>query len=70
MTSQEASSAINGYNFNINLPSWNSNSSSISAQEAKEIAEQKQRRNNLIAFGILAVIVISIFLLKKRSKKE
>ncbi len=69
MDSQEASNAItNGYNFNINLPDWNSNNNTISAQEAKEIAEQKQKRNNLIALGILSVIVIAIFVLRKRKK--
>lgn len=67
-TSKEASQAIasGGYNFQIYLPDWKSSDEAklAKSQEAELIAKRKKNQN-MIAFGVLAVIVIAIIFYKK-----
>jgi len=65
MTSKEASLALSsGYNFHINLPDWKNNSNS--AEDIAAINEAKRKRQNLVAFGILVVLVVAIVVFKKK----
>ncbi len=70
--SQEASQAIasGGYNFQIILPDWKPSQEAKDAkqQEADKIAKQKKNQN-MIAFGVLAAIVIAIVFFTKSNKK-
>lgn len=62
MNSRQASDAIaGGYIFNINLPAWKS-------PETAEVPEKKLNIKNLniMAFGVLAAIVLGIVFIKKK----
>lgn len=53
-----------GYVFNINLPDWKS--PDTKTQEQIDTDLQKKRRNQIvIAVGILTVIVVGIFMIRK-----
>lgn len=65
MNSTDVSKQIaEGYVFNINLPDWKSNSTT--AQDvAAENARRKKRNQNIIAFAVLAVLIVGIIYFKK-----
>ncbi|MCO5258677.1 MAG: hypothetical protein M9916_00860 [Crocinitomicaceae bacterium] len=68
MNSKQASEAISaGYVINVNLPDWKSATNSQATQTAEQTAlKEKQKRQYIVAGGILVVLLLAILFIKPK----
>lgn len=69
MTAKEVSDglAMKSTAININLPSWTSSTATALTEQQMQDESQRKKRNQLyIGIGILAVLVVSLFMIKKK----
>lgn len=69
MTAKEVSDglAMKSTSININLPSWTSSTSTaLTEQQMQEDSQRKKRNQLYVGLAVLAVLVVAIFMVKKK----